>query len=119
MNVLYSIPPPHAVTVTHPGLLYAPVTDLANWLMYALMVVAALAFMPGELRRALGELWRPVAAWLAGLRAPGAWRVLWIPLFVLRATWRVLWFIVDSAEQVSVRWARRLAYPGFDVPETT
>ena len=53
----------------HSGLLYAPGLDWANWALYAIVGLAALFLMPGQLRESMGRLWAPAARFFAGLSA--------------------------------------------------
>jgi hypothetical protein len=83
MNALYSIPPPVIHEQAQTGLLYASTADLLTWGM-ALIALAALCLMPGQLQESAKALWRPVGAWIAALCVPCLWAcVLLIPLTVL------------------------------------
>jgi len=119
MNALYSIPPPHAVTVTHGGLLNAP--DLIWWAFYALVALLAALSMPTGLRESAIALFAPIRRFLRALHAPlavGWWG--WMVLYVL-APFRVfenialdfLWKTIGR-EQL-----RRLAFPGYMEPILT
>ena len=82
MNALYSIPPPVIHDPAQTGLLYASTADLLTWGM-ALIALAALCLMPGQLRESAKALWRPVGAWIRALCVPCLWACVLIPLTVL------------------------------------
>ena len=67
----------------HSGLLYAPGLDWANWALYAIVGLAALFLVPGQLRESVGRLWGPVAAWIARLSVRWMWEGLFISGSVL------------------------------------
>jgi len=56
MNALYNIPPPVIHEQAQTGLLYASTADLLTWGM-ALIALAALCLMPGQLRESAKALW--------------------------------------------------------------
>jgi len=121
MNVLHSIPPPHAVTTGHAGWLYTPATDLCAWAWYALVAVALIWLLPGQLGESIKALWGPVGAWIAalpGLLAMGWWG--WMVLGVLESP-RVLENVLPDFlwKTIGREQLRRLGFPGFIPPETT
>ena len=67
----------------HAGLLYAPGLDWATWALYAIVGLAALFLVPGQLRESVGRLWGPVAAWIARLSVRWMWEGLFISGSVL------------------------------------
>ena len=86
MNALYSIPPPAIHEPAQTGLLYASTADLLTWGM-ALIALAALCFMPGQLRESAKALYAPIGAFFAALHAPLAFCIAsWMVLFVLAAS---------------------------------
>ena len=115
MTALYSIPwtaPP--APVAH-GLLNTPATDLAGFLMTALMVIAAFCILPGELRLSIKALWAPVGAFFASFHAPlavGLWG--WVVLCVLEALTVTEKILTLVEEQLL-----RLGYPGYRRPVLT
>ena len=111
INIPWTAP---AAPVAH-GLLNTPATDLCGWLMTALMVVAALCVLPGELRESIKALWAPVGAFFAAFHAPlavGLW--CWVVLGVLRGLLRAVKDLTLVEEQLV-----RMAYPGYLRPVLT
>ena len=119
MNALYSIPPPVIHDPAQTGLLYASTADLLTWGM-ALVALAALFLMPGQLRESAKALWRPVGAWIRALCVPCLWAcVLLIPLTVLAPILCLLGaFLAFRAVLGSVRELRE-GFPGFMQPVAT
>ena len=115
INIPWTAP---AAPVAH-GLLNTPATDLCGWLMTALMVVAALCVLPGELRLSIKALWAPVGAFFAAFHAPlavGLWG-FWVVLGVLRAFWGLLRAVKDLT--LVEKQLLRMAYPGYRRPILT
>jgi len=82
----HSIPWAAPVQPAPHGLLNAPITDLLTWGM-ALIALAALCFMPGQLRESAKALYAPIGAFFAALHAPLAFCIAsWMVLFVLAAS---------------------------------
>ena len=109
---IVSLTPVAPVTVTH-GLLNTPATDICGWIMTALMVVAALCVLPGELRLSIKALWAPVGAFFAAFHAPlavGLWG--WVVLGVLRPFRGLLGAGKDLT--LVVEQLLRLGYPGHE-----
>ena len=114
-----SIPPPHAVTVTHGGWLNAP--DLWIWAGYGLVALLAALSMPTGLRESAIALFAPILRFLRALHAPLAagwwgWMVLCFlePLRVLEnIVLDFLWKTIGKEQPV------RLGFLGFIPPETT
>ena len=93
------------------GLLNMPATDLCGFLMTALMVIAALCVLPGELRLSLRALWAPVGAFFAAFHAPlavGLWG-FWVVLGVTEALTVIEKILTLVEEQLL-----RLGYPGHE-----
>ena len=79
---LTSLQPVAQTQAAPAGLLYASTADLLTWGM-ALIALAALCLMPGQLRESAKALYRPVGAWIAALCVPCLWTCVLIPLTVL------------------------------------
>jgi hypothetical protein len=90
MNALYSIPPPVIHEPAQTGLLYASTADLLTWGM-ALIALAALCLMPGQLRESAKALYAPIQRFLCSLCVPCLWACVLIPLTVLASILCVLW----------------------------
>jgi hypothetical protein len=117
---LTSLQPVAPVTVTHGGLLNAPVTDWLTWGIF-LIAFCALPLMSSQFRESAIALFAPIRRFLRALHAPlavGWWG--WMVLYVL-APFRVfenialdfLWKTIGR-EQL-----RRLAFPGYMEPILT
>ena len=100
------------------GLLNMPATDLCGFLMTALMVIAALCVLPGELRLSIKALWGPVGAFFSAFHAPlavGLWG--WVVLGVLRPFRGLLGAVKDLT--LVVEQLLRLGYIGYRRPVLT
>ena len=82
---LTSLQPVAQTQAAPAGLLYASTADLLTWGM-ALIALAALCLMPGQLRESAKALYAPIGAFFAALHAPLAFCVAsWMVLYVLAA----------------------------------
>jgi hypothetical protein len=119
MNALYSIPPPVIHEQAQTGLLYASTADLLTWGM-ALIALAALCLMPGQLQESAKALWRPVGAWIAALCVPCLWAcVLLIPLTVLAPILCLLGAFLAFGAVLGSAQELRKGFPGFMQPVPT
>ena len=98
MNPLYSIPPPHAVTVTHGGLLNAPMTDWLTWMITGLAMLAGWFLVPGQLRESAIALFAPVRRFLRSLCCPWLWEGVFVQSFLAGAYRGDLWCNIGPPE---------------------
>ena len=91
-----SIPPPHAVTVTHGGLLHSP--DLWIWAGYALVALLAAFSMPTGLRESAIALFAPILRFLRSLCCPWLWEGVFVQSFLAGAYRGDLWCNIGPPE---------------------
>lgn len=121
MNVLYSIPPPHAVTTSPHGLLASP--DLWVWAFYAIVGLAALCLMPTGLWESAKALYAPVGRFLAGLHVTCLWDGLFVWAKLSGAFLRPLKTFWDDRpedqDEMDAKWPTVSADNGFRMPVLT